>query len=197
MAVRREGYLGARTPDGVLARIRDTYVGGILSEIESRPDPSTIALGLELHTLSEDSLDTLNKGIRAISVQTARDGRNHDFTLVFGHSSSGITIHCNSLPPNEAADYLFHHCSLRKYSQKAAQWFGLGIAPGKGAIRFGITLEGSWIENPDMDAAVQRMPSGIPPDRIASVLNDKRKIGRNDPCPCGGGRKYKKCCFPR
>ena len=20
------------------------------------------------------------------------------------------------------------------------------------------------------------------------------KIGRNDPCPCGSGRKYKKCC---
>ncbi|MDE5777170.1 MAG: SEC-C domain-containing protein, partial [Lachnospiraceae bacterium] len=20
------------------------------------------------------------------------------------------------------------------------------------------------------------------------------KIGRNDPCPCGSGRKYKQCC---
>ena len=20
------------------------------------------------------------------------------------------------------------------------------------------------------------------------------KVGRNDPCPCGSGRKYKKCC---
>ena len=23
---------------------------------------------------------------------------------------------------------------------------------------------------------------------------DGRKIGRNDPCPCGSGKKYKKCC---
>ena len=23
------------------------------------------------------------------------------------------------------------------------------------------------------------------------------KIGRNDPCPCGGGKKYKKCCEGR
>jgi hypothetical protein len=23
------------------------------------------------------------------------------------------------------------------------------------------------------------------------------KIGRNDPCPCGSGKKYKKCCFPK
>jgi len=21
-----------------------------------------------------------------------------------------------------------------------------------------------------------------------------RKIGRNDPCPCGSGKKYKQCC---
>jgi SEC-C motif-containing protein len=24
--------------------------------------------------------------------------------------------------------------------------------------------------------------------------NEGPKIGRNDPCPCGSGRKYKKCC---
>jgi len=23
------------------------------------------------------------------------------------------------------------------------------------------------------------------------------KIGRNDPCPCGSGRKYKKCCLQK
>ena len=23
----------------------------------------------------------------------------------------------------------------------------------------------------------------------------KNKIGRNDPCPCGSGKKYKKCCY--
>ena len=22
----------------------------------------------------------------------------------------------------------------------------------------------------------------------------KRKIGRNEPCPCGSGKKYKRCC---
>ena len=27
-----------------------------------------------------------------------------------------------------------------------------------------------------------------------TVKKDGRKIGRNDPCPCGSGKKYKKCC---
>jgi len=25
----------------------------------------------------------------------------------------------------------------------------------------------------------------------------KGKVGRNDPCPCGSGKKYKKCCYPK
>lgn len=28
----------------------------------------------------------------------------------------------------------------------------------------------------------------------STVVNKERKVGRNDPCPCGSGKKYKKCC---
>jgi glycosyltransferase involved in cell wall biosynthesis len=28
----------------------------------------------------------------------------------------------------------------------------------------------------------------------AKIVGARRKIGRNEPCPCGSGRKYKKCC---
>jgi len=31
--------------------------------------------------------------------------------------------------------------------------------------------------------------SGAPPQP-----RQKKKVGRNDPCPCGSGKKYKKCC---
>ena len=26
------------------------------------------------------------------------------------------------------------------------------------------------------------------------VRREATKVGRNDPCPCGSGKKYKKCC---
>ena len=29
---------------------------------------------------------------------------------------------------------------------------------------------------------------------VQTVVREKKKIGRNDPCPCGSGKKYKKCC---
>jgi len=46
---------------------------------------------------------------------------------------------------------------------------------------------------------------GIPIDEFAGIhphhsnidyldTGAKKKIGRNDPCPCGSGKKYKKCC---
>jgi len=28
----------------------------------------------------------------------------------------------------------------------------------------------------------------------ATVRNEGPKVGRNDPCPCGSGKKFKKCC---
>ena len=27
-----------------------------------------------------------------------------------------------------------------------------------------------------------------------TVRNEEPKVGRNEPCPCGSGKKYKHCC---
>ena len=29
---------------------------------------------------------------------------------------------------------------------------------------------------------------------VKQIKLDQPKVGRNDPCPCGSGKKYKKCC---
>jgi len=29
---------------------------------------------------------------------------------------------------------------------------------------------------------------------VKTIRHDKPQVGRNDPCPCGSGKKYKKCC---
>jgi len=36
------------------------------------------------------------------------------------------------------------------------------------------------------------MPEEAP--KLQPVRKDGPKVGRNDPCPCGSGKKYKKCC---
>ena len=31
------------------------------------------------------------------------------------------------------------------------------------------------------------------PEKLETIRRDGEKVGRNDPCPCGSGKKYKKC----
>jgi uncharacterized protein YchJ len=33
--------------------------------------------------------------------------------------------------------------------------------------------------------------------RLDTIIRHDQKIGRNDPCPCGSGKKYKKCCMKK
>jgi hypothetical protein len=33
--------------------------------------------------------------------------------------------------------------------------------------------------------------------RTAPIVRDSDQVGRNDPCPCGSGKKFKKCCLKK
>ncbi len=46
-------------------------------------------------------------------------------------------------------------------------------------------------EHDEMDAATE---APLPAVQQTVVIDEKDRIGRNDPCPCGSGKKYKKCC---
>jgi len=41
------------------------------------------------------------------------------------------------------------------------------------------------------DAAIEGRRPG---ERLGPVVREAPKVGRNEPCPCGSGKKYKKCC---
>ena len=42
-----------------------------------------------------------------------------------------------------------------------------------------------------------QLSHGASGDKPAQVKREGKKVGRNDPCTCGSGRKYKKCCGAR
>jgi preprotein translocase subunit SecA len=46
---------------------------------------------------------------------------------------------------------------------------------------------------PRGDGRAQQPPRVGGDDVIKTVRRDEPKVGRNDPCPCGSGKKYKKC----
>ncbi len=65
-------------------------------------------------------------------------------------------------------------------------------------------FEAGVIESPDEVAFEATEPAHFEVDDATEaplpgvvetvVIDDEDRIGRNDPCPCGSGKKYKKCC---
>jgi hypothetical protein len=190
MAVRRDKVPGQRTPSGILTHNKNTAFGRLISEIEFDPRLETIDLGFTMLKMSGDAASQLSKGIDLITQLTREDKQPHDFSL--GAGDTGLTVHCNSLSRKEAALRLQAHVELRKYKMKAPVWFGISVSPQDGSLQFGYNAEFAWVEDPALEAAARSL-SDAPGVRLANGKPSGKKVGRNDPCPCGGGKKFKRC----
>ena len=135
MTVRREGIPGTATPDGILTRFEGTPFSRIIAEIEDKPSPAAISLGLMLLELSEVTVQNINDYIKRILMLTKQDGGLHDVTIGITDASTGLTVHCSKLTGSEAEVRLLTHCKRRKDLQKANSWFGIALRPN-GSLLF-------------------------------------------------------------
>jgi hypothetical protein len=194
MLARHDGLPGKRTPDGILTRQKFTTLGRIVQQIEARPDPATIDFGLMALTLSEETTANVSRAIDKLARLAKATSRSHDATFAFG-SRTGLTLHCNSSDFPVAVPDLERHCNIRKYSERAENWFGLLLNPGDGAVRLGVSLDFPWKRDGLMDELVKDLRPAQNPDKLDDLVERARKVRRNDLCPCGSGLKYKKCCL--
>lgn len=197
MTVRREGFAGERTPPGILTRMAGTLYERLISQIEGRAEPATLELGFMLLSMEERACRHVHLGLEAIIKKTQIDGSRHDFSLGRNAGDGGVCFHCNPTLSAAAVAGLKFHCEKRKYKQRAQAWFGLSVSP-RADVQFGVTLNYPWAHSEEMEQLTKDMKDGAP---VASTLAQfarearKQKVGRNDPCPCGSGSKFKKCCI--
>jgi hypothetical protein len=191
MSVRRDNVPGKRTPDGILTRIANTSVGRLLKEIETRAEPETLDLGFLLLKLGENAVLKISKAMDVVAERARLDGQGHDVTMPLNEAGAGLTIHCNDTALASAGPSLLNHCTARKYKTKTDEWHGLCLWPRDGTVRFGVSLNYKWKQNTQMDQLTSGLQKPTPFEDL--FTGRKRKIGRNDPCPCNSGRKYKKC----
>lgn len=194
MTVRRLGVPGRDTPEGVLTRLDGLQLDRLLKAIEARADPAFVDLGFLLLSLNDQTLQNLDRGLKQVAERTRRDGKSHDLTLGFDDSQGGLTVHCSRLPNDEGAARLTDHCRRRKYLHRAESWFGLSVRADDGLPKFGIQLRFPWTYDAAMERATQGMTRKVAlrPPLPARAMP---KVGRNDACPCGSGKKFKKCCL--
>ena len=117
-----------------------------------------------------------------------------------------------------AIDYIINTCvhrgkddidykSTRDWSEKST-WLGLkiiavengGFADSEGTVEFEATYERDGLKDIHHEKAKFKKENGewlydeghVTP---LTIVRAGPKIGRNDPCPCGSGKKYKHCCL--
>jgi hypothetical protein len=187
MAVRRLGIEGEATPKGQLTRFNNTPAGRILEEVDASDRPEVHRLGEVILAMNGDTADALNDGIQRVLNLTKEDSGQHDVTIGL-KGGGGITIHCNRLALDEAGRRLASHCAMRKYVEKADRWYGVLVDLNGNPVGLA-GLENPW----EFDPALEEEAAPFRVRSITHALTGRRKIGVNEPCPCGSGRKYKKC----
>jgi len=70
---------------------------------------------------------------------------------------------------------------------------GNGNHPPRGVSTSVDDLEESFQRRKRRELEQARM-AGAGDRQVQQVVRGGAKVGRNDPCPCGSGKKYKKCC---
>jgi preprotein translocase subunit SecA len=135
-----------------------------------------------------DSMDQMRQGIglRAIGQRDPLVEYKHEAFDMFGAMIADIqeeivrTVYFAQLVerPQERRNLVEQHNSLSAIGVSSSGGGNSGAGP-RGAARGGRTVPG---DGPGAMAGAKKQPA------VSS------KIGRNDLCPCGSGKKYKKCC---
>lgn len=195
MLVRREGLPGAATPAGVLTKFSEGTVGQLISHIENMPDACAIEFGFLLLSLSGETVDNINSGVNELRSLGVKDKKRHDLTIFIGKGRVGLTIHCSDSSDEAAAQALRAHCAKRKYIHKSDVWYGVCVSTSAEIARFILVRNDPWVYSAEMDQVVKGMPVMQRHVRLGDMHIKARKVGRNEPCICGSGKKFKKCCF--
>lgn len=205
MLARRDGVDVPRTPEGLLTVDPETYVGAILEDIKHSSDYGLLQLGIHLLSVSGDTKTQYNEVIDHLIKQCNADNKHHDVTFGFDEGKSGFTIHCNTDEVSTAYKRLAVHCEKRKYTWEASSWLGLCFCPIAKKFKFATYHKSVWKQSDEMD----KLASDLPPigdrnlmknghlnlSKYNKLISKSKKIGRNDPCPCGSGKKHKRCCL--
>jgi superkiller protein 3 len=103
------------------------------------------------------------------------------------HNNLGMAYYVKGLFDKAISEYMK---ALAIEPQFAEAHYNLALAYGaKGIVDKEISeYEKALAVNPNLAEARGNLSLAVKGER------GRRKISRNEPCPCGSGKKYKKCC---
>lgn len=123
--------------------------------------------------------ETIKKGIIKINSIPYMNGNFDD------KATYGITIATGySINKIEICDMVKATCIINRYQYNYTEWLGLCcfVDDSRHLINQFILVR----EEENADLSLTKILKSIPKNKV--------KIGRNEKCPCGSGKKFKRCC---
>lgn len=168
-------------------------VAEILDELRTRGnDTSARWIAHCLLSMPDEALAVVAKTFRELRGQKITPGMYRRISQSVGNAVITLVATIDQ-SLEDLRERTVHRATLEKYRRKAEQSIGFGIhlADPKSLFDCAVWLDTPWVHDPNLDALVTNDP--VP----TYLLNKNRLPGRNKPCLCGSGIKFKRCCLPK
>lgn len=190
----KAGIQTTSSEDKIGNRWRNDRFDQLCNELKTLKQPKITDIIFHLYDWCGKAREDLVNFIVITRRKTIIEDRNSNFSMPPEEDISlrvGITYFAaNSDDRNYLKDKLLFLSDIRKYKDKGDIWIGLGsLKNSPNMIDLVVYSDGKWEYDPYLEKESQILNNSK-----KTFIGLDNKIGRNDKCPCGSGKKHKFCC---
>ncbi|BAV10940.1 hypothetical protein MOSL_0367 [Moraxella osloensis] len=153
----------------------------LVKDIENLNKSGATRLGKILLNFDGNTQDFIHQQIKLM-----KEYRRSDFHIPISDENIGIYFIQQKLSEIRNVKEM---CEIYAYERKINHWYVVVIGVD-GLVDFN-----QLKFNSDYNERLENEVKELRQFRFEQVADIGKKIGRNDVCPCGSGKKYKKCCL--
>ncbi len=128
------------------------------------------------------AMDSLREGIGL------RAYGQRDPLIEYQHEGYGMFMDMIDRIKEETLEYLFRVQTVQEEAKSAVFDFSKQNLVHEEKSQF------QDVPSEEGGQAAMSYAGQLPEQKAETYKREEPKVGRNDPCPCGSGKKYKKCC---
>jgi len=116
--------------------------------------------------------------------------KRRNFSMILEDENIGFTFIHDKYPSKEDMQF---YCKVSAYERKINNWFLIYIN-GRSLQNLELNFDNYYFDN-EHNELLENEVIDLKERRLEQSKAIMKKIGRNDICPCGSGKKYKRCCL--
>lgn len=170
-------------------------IQSVLSELRNRSDDGARWIAFALLGLSRAALERLASALADMKSNPTEGRRIIRIRMQEEDVVINVLAH-RGLTKDEFFKNVTLRSRLEHYRTRPRATISIGINQNDSSQPFEVAqwLEGPWEHEPLME---KLLAEDHEQPQVVQLQSGADRPGRNDPCPCGSGKKFKKCCISR